>query len=240
MNRWANNWADGQTTITRRISTALRISSPNLWGVWPSGTDLDLFIPSQRDRRMPAETEPIVVTYIGAMHHERRLLELSQAVVLANQQGLNFQLLLCGEGTARTELEAFASQHDGLIRVFPPIPHSEVPALLASAHIGALPFPDEEKYRVSSPIKLFEYMAAGMPILATRIVCHTDVIRGQPYAFWAEDATPEGLLAALRDAWENRSRLRELGKAAAEDAQFWTWEQSARKLKAALEPHLRR
>jgi len=240
MNRWANHWADGQTAITRRISTALGIPSNQLWGVWPSGTDLDLFSTSQKNRQMPSGDEPLIVTYIGAMHHERCLLELCQAVELANQEGLNFRLLLCGEGTARAELEAFSQRQDGVVQVLHAVPHSQVPALLASAHIGALPFPDEEKYRVSSPIKLFEYMAAGMPILATRIVCHTDVIHGQPYAFWAENATPQGLLAALRCAWENRARLRELGRLASEDAHFWTWEQSARKLKAALEPQLHR
>jgi len=240
MNRWANSWADGQTAITRRISSALDIPPERLWGVWPSGTDIEMFVSSRKIRRMPAGNEPIIVTYIGAMHHERRLLELCQAVKIANQEGLNFKLLLCGDGTARAELEDFARQNDGMVQVLQPLPHAQVPALLAQAHIGALPFPDEEKYRVSSPIKLFEYMASGMPILATRIVCHTDVIRGQPYVFWAEDATPPGLLSALRLAWQNRAYLQELGQAAAEDAQFWTWEQSARKLQAALEPHLQR
>jgi glycosyltransferase involved in cell wall biosynthesis len=119
--------------------------------------------------------------------------------------------------------------------VLPPVPHSEVPGLLAQAHIGVLPFPDEEKFRVSSPIKLFEYMASGLVILATRIVCHTDVVGSGAYVVWAEDASIEGLLAALRSAWAQRDTLEQMGSRAADDAAAWTWYESARKLRVALE-----
>ena len=98
-----------------------------------------------------------------------------------------------------------------------------------------LPFPDEEKFRVSSPIKLFEYMAAGLPILATRIVCHTDVIGNGAYVFWAEQTDAAGLLAALRLVWLSREVLSTMGAQAAVAAQAWTWHTSAQKLKLAIE-----
>lgn len=78
-------------------------------------------------------------------------------------------------------------------------------------------------------------MAAGLPILATRIVCHTDVVGENKYAFWAEDASMEGLLEGLHLVWKNRDSLSEKGDQAAIAAQTWTWEESARKLKTALE-----
>ena len=107
--------------------------------------------------------------------------------------------------------------------------------MLASAHVGALPFPDEEKYRVSSPIKLFEYMGAGMPILATRIVCHTDVIGAGDYVFWAEDAGVDGLLNALRQVWQKRSSLAVMGEKSLGAASDWTYKASAGRLNNALQ-----
>ena len=52
-------------------------------------------------------------------------------------------------------------KHMELFVLFRLYPHDQIPEVLARAHVGVLPFPDEEKFRVSSPIKLFEYMAAG-------------------------------------------------------------------------------
>jgi glycosyltransferase involved in cell wall biosynthesis len=135
-------------------------------------------------------------------------------------------------------LREFAARTEGRVRVFPPLPHDDMPRMLAQAHLGALPFPDEMKFQVSSPIKLFEYMAAGMPLLATRIGCHTDVVGDEDYAFWAEDSSVPGLVGALRLAWERRADLAQMGARAAAAAPAWTWRASTLKLKKALETAL--
>jgi glycosyltransferase involved in cell wall biosynthesis len=169
------------------------------------------------------------------MHYERNLMTLCRAVTRANTNGMPFRLSLVGDGTARAELTTYAAQTDGFIRVIPPVSYEEIPELMAHAHLGVLPFPDEEKFRVSSPIKLFEYLAAGLPILATRIVCHTDVVGGGEYAIWAEDATEQGLLDALVLTWRSRDILSEMGQRAASASHEWTWKESAYKIKKALE-----
>jgi len=235
MNQVANRWADGQTAITQHMAKTVSIPAQRLWGIWPSGVNLDLFAPAQTARRWPAPGEPIHLIYVGVLHHERNLMTLSRAVEKANAEGMAFVLSLIGKGTERLDLEKFALQTEGRVRVLPPVPYNQVPKSLARAHIGVLPFPDEEKIRVSSFIKLFEYMAAGLPLLATRIVCHTDVVNGGNYVFWAEDASVEGLLAALRLAWRDRASLGRMGREAATAAQAWTWQASARKLSDALE-----
>jgi glycosyltransferase involved in cell wall biosynthesis len=235
MNRLANHWADGQTAITRHMADLACIPPEQLWGIWSSGARLARFAPALRDRRWPIEEEPIHLIYVGVLHYERNLLSLCRAVEKANDEGMAFVLSLVGNGTERADLEKFALQTQGRVRIVPPIPHDQVPSLLAQAHIGVLPFPDEEKFRVSSPIKLFEYMAAGLPVLATRIVCHTDVIGDGHFAFWAEGAGVGELSAALRLIWDARIHFGKMGREAAAAAQAWTWEVSARRLKASLE-----
>lgn len=235
MNRLANYLADGQTTITQRLARTLHIPPQKLWGTWPSGVNLTQFASAQMARRWPVDGGPIHLIYVGVLHYERNLMLLCRAVERANVEGMAFILSLTGDGTERLDLEKFALQTEGRVRVLPPVPHDQVPGLLAQAHVGVLPFPDEEKFRVSSPIKLFEYMAAGLPILATRIVCHTDVVSGGEYVFWAEDASIEGLLAAMRLIWHDRTSLDRMGREAAIAAQAWTWQASARELNTALE-----
>lgn len=235
MNRLANRWADGQTAITQRMAQTVGIPSQQLLGIWSSGVSLDLFAPAQMARRWPLPGEPIHLVYVGALCKERNLLSLCEAVEKANSEGMAFVLSLIGEGAERLGLEEFALRTEGRVRVLKPVPYDRVPRLLAQAHVGVLPFPDEEKFRVSSPIKLFEYVAAGLPVLATRIACHTDVVNSGNYAFWAEDASVEGLLAALRLIWKAQASLASMGREAGTAGQAWTWQESARKLARALE-----
>jgi glycosyltransferase involved in cell wall biosynthesis len=118
------------------------------------------------------------------------------------------------------------------------VSHDQVPKCLSQAHVGVLPFPDEVKFRVSSPIKLFEYMAAGLPIMATRILCHTEVIGNDDYVFWAERSDDLGLYEALQQIWNKRERLREMSWPAIFAANDWSMLASAKKLKTAIEQGL--
>jgi glycosyltransferase involved in cell wall biosynthesis len=222
------------------MADAVGIPQEKLWGVWPSGVDQKLFYPALVARKWPLKGEAIQLIYIGVLNYERNLMKLCQAVEKANSEGISLRLSLVGKGTEQEDLESFASQTNGRIQVLPPVQHSQVPDVLAQAHIGVLPFPDEEKFRVSSPIKLFEYMAAGLPILATRIVCHTDVIGDGSFAFWAEQSDEASLLSALHLIADNSDRLSEMGYQSALASRDWTWSESARKLREALENGLKK
>jgi len=235
--RLANRWAHGQTAITDRMAELVRIPPQHLWGTWPSGVIPDRFAPAQQMRHWPSGGEPLQLIYVGRLQNERNLVELCQAVERSNADGMAFVLSLVGDGAESAALERFAAGAEGRVRVVPPIPHDRVPELLSQAHIGvtSLPPPEDKKYQASSPLKLLEYMAAGLPVLATRNVCHTDVVGSGQYAFWAEDASVDSLYLALKRAWLARLSLRELGEEAATAAQDWTWQESAKKLASALE-----
>lgn len=237
---FATWWVDGQLAITPRMAETLTIPQPQLWGVWPSGVDNDHFNKASPARQWPAENDPIVIVYIGSLAAGRGLLEFSHAVVKANQLGFKFRFLMVGSGDIQDELIKRAAQSGGILRVEPPLPHEQVVNVLARGHLGVLPFPDEEKFRVSSPIKLFEYMASGMPVLATRIVCHTDVVANGEYVFWAEEACEEAFLNTLRSIWSHKQLLPQMGKAAMEASTDWSWRASGQKLKQALEHGLTR
>ena len=170
MNAIANLIVDGQTAITGRIADTLHIPKQQLWGVWPSGVNLEQFLPAVAARNWPAAGEPIRLIYIGSMESERNLMNFCYAVEKANAQGMSFVFTLLGDGRQRPDLERYAQATQGRIKVLPTVPYEQVVTYLAASHLGVLPFPDEEKFRVSSPVKLFEYMAAGLVILATRIV----------------------------------------------------------------------
>ena len=233
----ANRWADGQTAITSGMAELVGIPAERLWGLWPSGVRLARFDQAQEGRHWPAADQTIHLIYIGKLQAARNMLLLCQAVERANAGGMLFVLSLVGEGPERAKLEQFALQSEGGIRVSRAVPYDQVPELLKQAHVGVtpLPSPSDKKFQASSPIKLFEYMAAGLPILATRNPCHTEVVGNGKFAFWAEDETISGLHAALQLIGKSHSSFGSMGGDAALAAREWTWRASATKLSKALE-----
>ena len=234
--RLAARFADGQTAITPRMAELVHIPREQLWGLWPSGVETERFAAAGKGRHWPYQGEAIRLIYIGVFLAKRNLLPLCRAVNRARAEGMSFVLSLYGDGPLLPELESVAAESGGAVRVEHPVPHEDVPHVLARAHVGvtSLPEIDDIKYEASSPIKLFEYMAAGMPVLATSNKCHTDVVGDGRYTFWADDVTEEALLAALRRVWAEQTALAQLGQEAQADVYGWTYAANAAKLKAAL------
>lgn len=232
----AARFADGQTAITPRMAELVRIPKDQLWGIWPSAVEAERFAIAAKARHWPYQDEPVRLVYIGIFLAKRHLLPLCRAVNRAGAEGMSFVLSLYGDGPLRPELERIAAESAGAVTVERPVPHENVPHILAQSHVGvtSLPEVDDIKYEASSPIKLFEYMAAGMPVLATSNICHTDVVGDGQYAFWAGDVTEDALLVALRQIWADRAELSQLGQEAQTDVHGWTYVANAAKLKAAL------
>lgn len=235
MNGFANLWADGQTAITMRMAQLVQIPPRQLWGTWPSGVNLDRFTLASETRIWPSNGEPLRLIYIGALYPERNLLALCEAVKQVSQNKMNIILTIIGKGPQRSTLQEFANHTPRSIQILSPVPHDQMPRVLSDHHIGVLPFPDRQIFRVSSPVKLFEYMASGMPILATRISCHTDVIGDEDFIFWTKDSTTEGLYEALCKISDSSASLKYKSISATKAAQAFSWQQSAIKLSDSLE-----
>jgi glycosyltransferase involved in cell wall biosynthesis len=235
-----NLLADGQTAITDRMAAWKRIPRRQYWGTWRSGVNVELFAPAQSRHPWPQGDEPVRLVYVGSMNVERTLPRMCEAVERVNAEGLAFTLDLVGNGPDRERLEVLAAETQGRIRVHPPVPHEQVVDYVAEAHVGVCPLEDSPVFQGSDPLKVLEYMAAGMPVLLTRIPCHTDAFGDAPFCFWAEDATVDDLAEGLRQVWAGRDALARMGAQAAEAAEDRTWRRSAQQLARALEVGLAR
>ncbi len=234
IDRAARRWFDGQTSITRGMAAATGVPGRQLLGTWPSGARVEDFVAARAARRWPGPGDPIRIAYVGALAPGRNLEALAAAVAIANARGAGIELDLLGRGRSFETLRRAAAEGDGSVRVLPEIPHDRVWEALARAHVGAAPFPDELKFRVSSPIKIFEYMAAGLPMLLTRIDAHLEAAGDRDFAFWAGTADAAGLAEAMVRIRRERESLPRRGAAAAAASEDWTWRAAAAKLGDAL------
>ncbi len=236
VHRFAAHLSDGQTVITRRLADELRSRPDRLLGIWSSGVRVEPFRDAARMRTWPGQVDPLRLVYIGSLAGGRGLLKFCEAVRLVNAERSRVTLTLFGRGLATSQIEQLTrSWRPGEIELSAPLRYERMPGVLAAAHLGVLPFGDSPVWRTSSPLKLFEYLAAGLPIVATRIAAHLDVLHEADCTFWADDADPPGLAAAIVQAIARRQELPAMGDRAAALAEQWTWRRSAENLGRALE-----
>ncbi|MCJ7581979.1 MAG: glycosyltransferase family 4 protein [Candidatus Aminicenantes bacterium] len=137
--------------------------------VIPNWVDTDVLQPHPKDNRLSQKlslNKKFVVMYSGTISLSSYLsLEkvLEAASVLKNEVGLSF--FIVGEGLKKPDLvqKAKTLELDNVI-FLPFQPYEDLPNLLAASDILLVPL-DKEKTQLSVPSKLYNYIAAGRPIL---------------------------------------------------------------------------
>lgn len=158
---------------------------------------------------------PLTVAYVGLMEVPRGIRALLDAVALLRGGGADVRLRLIGGGRdlALFRAHAAALGLDGVAVEFTgPLPHADAMRAVAAADVGAVPHHADAAWNTTIPNKLFDYMAAGLPVVASdaapvaRILAET----GAGLVFPSGDA--RGLARAVRRMMDPAARLR-MGRA---------------------------
>lgn len=186
----------------------------------PNGVDLRRYekplpeLPSEVGAVIDSLKEKLVVVYVGAHGMANHLdILLKAAKLLQERRNDTVHFLLVGDGPEKPRLNAIA-ESEGLVNVtfLPPIQKTYIPSLLDRCSVGALclmPSP-VFRYGVSSN-KMFDYMAAGLPIAATGIEHANPVVEsGCGVVLDGDDAV--GLADVLEEWAKNPQKARELGQ----------------------------
>ncbi|MCS6836227.1 MAG: glycosyltransferase family 4 protein [Anaerolineae bacterium] len=116
------------------------------------------------------------------------------------------------------------------------LPPVDIPRFLAACDACAMPHPFTVQFAYyTSPLKLFEYMAAGCAIVASDLPSWADVVQHDQSALLVppdDSAALRQAVLRLRD--DHALRLR-LGQAARQQAQAYTWEARAQRIRAFIE-----
>ncbi len=171
LERWVYGLADRIAVISDGFRTNLLakgVPGPKL-SVIPNWVDTDFLRPLPKDnpvsRRLGLDGK-FVLMYSGtvSISSNRALARVLEAArLLASDRDILF--VISGEGLMKDALTARAAAL-GLRNVafLPFQPYRDLPALLASADVLLVPL-DSEKSRLSVPSKLYNFMAAGRPVL---------------------------------------------------------------------------
>jgi len=171
----------------------------------------------------------------GSLSPNRGIIEMLDALKILKQE--NFQdikLSLIGKGSFLEKLKAKSQELDIDEMVFfhDPIPHEELPQILKNADIGFDLLPDLPWWRHQSPLKVFEYLAMGKPVLATDLPCHRNI---SDAVILIQDNSPGTIAKAIMDfCCLSPERKAEYRDTALRDAKNNTWRSRAKNLSSFL------
>lgn len=174
------------------------------------GIDVDRIIgaaPAQRIELGLKESDHVII-WVGRLDPVKGL-DLLLHALAAMTQKRNAHLLLVGDGSERTRLEALARSLQLQSRVHFLGPRNDVPSLLKMADIFAFPSRTE-----GLPNALLEAMAAGKPIVTTDVPGCRDLIAHEQTGLLVPYGDTPALAAALSRLLGDANLARRLGDSA--------------------------
>ncbi len=197
-----------------------------LKGAVPAATGEGEAAPFPPDRR--------AVVYTGTFEPYQGLSLLLKAFAIARRTEPSALLVLAGGTPAQVETLRAEAAALGLgaedARIGPRVPQAEARRLTQAASVQVSP----RSAGTNTPLKVYEQLASGVPLVATRIHSHTQVLDDAVAYLVAPEpeALAAGILEALRDGREGNARA---AQAKALYAERYSRPVYERKLRALLE-----
>jgi len=148
-------------------------------------------------------------------------------------------LLLVGDGPSRPGFEdqIRSAGLQGAVTFAGRIAHQDVPQYLAAMDVAVAPYPALDEFYYS-PLKLFEYMAAGRPVVASRVGQVAEILIDGATGLLFEPGDQAGLVRGLQRLRKSATLRSELGRNAAAVSSEHTWNRNAARVIHWVEPLL--
>ena len=120
---------------------------------------------------------------------------------------------------------------DGRVSFHGQVPPLEVVRHLGEASVAVLPLrTDLISARFTSPLKLFEYMAAGVPIVASDLPSMREILSDRTNALLVKPEDPHALAEGIQKLLRERGLAERLAARAKDDVQSYTWDKRAERI----------
>jgi glycosyltransferase involved in cell wall biosynthesis len=186
--------------------------------VVPNGVEVERFWGAAA-KDLPFEEDVFVVAFAGLFYPWHGARFLAEAFPMVLEQRPRARLLLVGDGEEAALIRFILERagagehvlHTGLV------PRADVPGYLAAADVLVSPHVRNDRF-IGSPIKIWEYMASGRAIVATRVAQMGEVLRHRETALLVEPDDPAALAEAIVELHDDEGLRAALGAAAHEEA----------------------
>lgn len=180
----------------------------------------------------PAGPDTFTIGFVGTLKPWHGLDVLVEAFAAFRRAVPNSRLLIVGDGPERENL-VVALTAAGIreaTHLTGAVPLEQIPGLLASMDVAVAPYRQQDDFYFS-PLKVYEYMAAGVPVVASRIGQIARLIRDGEHGLLCPPGDPVALARALERVHQEPALAAELGANAREAVlRGHTWDAVVRRI----------
>ncbi len=210
-----------------------RGGNPERTFVVRNGVDIKRFHPVVEPESLKGTDEKFVIGFVGSLkvwHGIEVLLEVFRTLL---DHSLAYHLLLVGDGPLRSWTEGYiqGARLAEKVTITGWVPYDRLPRLIQRMDVAVAPYPFLENFYFS-PLKLFEYMAVGKPVVASRIGQIQEVIQDAETGLLVRPGDPGDLVEKIERLRHTPGLREALGTAASQEAGHHTWERNARNVMA--------
>lgn len=216
--------ADGVCCVSAPVAAWVRELVPDARvAVVPNGVDTRRITPAAGPVAGP--DGPLTVGFVGTLKPWHGVEHLLQAVALLRADGGDVRCLIVGDGPQAAALDTLAAELGiaSAVERTGATAHEDIPALLQRMDIATAPYPGEGT-DYFSPLKIYEYLAAGLPVVASAVGPIPEVLEHGRWGALVAPGDPVALareIANLRSAVGHRQQIRD---EAPDHAQQHDWE----------------
>ena len=197
--------------------------------VWPDAVDADAFdrLPGKQSLRQAHDLgkDAFVATYCGHLYPGRGV----EDIFLSAELLPDVQFLLVGGWKKDIEKRKEEARHLKNVHFKGFVSHNCVPEFLLASDVLLMPYSGKcENVVWMSPLKLFEYMTSGCPIVATDLPALRKHLEHGRNALLVKPDDYQSLADAIQTVMDNRVYGLNLAKSARDDVAPFTWNNRAR------------
>jgi glycosyltransferase involved in cell wall biosynthesis len=217
--------ADAITANTRDTAACVEeVAKPRRLAVIPMGLDLDLFSPRLREPRV-RRGDPWILA-VGRLVEKKGFIHLVEAVPALLRDHPQLRVTICGTGPERDRLDSRIAELDvgHAVELVGPVDRQTVASYMASADLFVGPsIVDAKGDTEAQGVVFIEAMAAGCPIVATRVGGIPDVIEDGVHGRLVEPGRTDLLAVAIAEALANPSLRDAWTRTALERVKRYSW-----------------
>jgi len=189
---------------TKKIVSSHYNLSPDMISIVPNGIEINQFF----TKNMPSKR----VIFSGVMYYHRGLDVLLEAAPKIAEKVPDVEFFLLGAGPEMQKLKEIVKEKNLAQNVVFKgwMDQEDIPRYLSESAVGVGPLRSTTVTKNALPIKVLEYMAASLPILAMKNTLPTNVLQDGHNGYFAEDA--DDLAKKIIYLLENENVKQNMGK----------------------------